>query len=59
MRLGPGRSASVTFRLQPADLAVFDEAAHRSAVVPGRYTLSVGSSSRDLAQRASFDVGRG
>ncbi|HEY7621455.1 MAG TPA: glycoside hydrolase family 3 C-terminal domain-containing protein [Solirubrobacteraceae bacterium] len=49
--LGPGRSAVVSFRLDPADLAT-----------PGRYTLFVGSSSRDLPERASFDpatLGRG
>jgi hypothetical protein len=42
--LGPGRSTVVSFRLDPADLAT-----------PGRYTLYVGSSSRDLPERASFD----
>ena len=49
--LGPGRSTVVSFRLDPADLAT-----------PGRYTLYVGSSSRDLPERASFDpdtLGRG
>ena len=52
VRLAAGRSARVTFRLEPADLAVFD--GQRSTVVPGRYTLAVGSSSRDLAERESF-----
>jgi beta-glucosidase len=42
--LGPGRSTVVSFRLDPADLST-----------PGRYTLFVGSSSRDLPERASFD----
>jgi beta-glucosidase len=49
--LGPGRSTVVSFRLDPADLAT-----------PGRYTLYVGSSSRDLPEQASFDpdtLGRG
>jgi beta-glucosidase len=57
VRLGPGRSERVTFRLEPADLSIFDERAHRPVVVPGRYTLAVGASSRDLADRASFAVG--
>jgi beta-glucosidase len=46
VRLEPGRSAVVTFHLQRADLAY-----------GGRYTLYVGSSSRDLDERASFDLG--
>jgi beta-glucosidase len=58
VRLGAGRHAKVTFRLDPAhDLSVFDEAAHRFVVVPGRYTLAVGESSRDLAVREPFTVG--
>jgi beta-glucosidase len=54
VRLEPGRSARVTFELGAEDLSVFDEGAGDWATVPGRYVLSVGSSSRDLAQRASF-----
>jgi beta-glucosidase len=55
VRLAPGRSERVTFRLHPEnDLSVFDEAAHRFVVVPGRYTLAVGASSRDLAEHESF-----
>jgi beta-glucosidase len=46
VRLAPGGSALVTFHLQPADLAY-----------SGRYTLYVGSSSRDLGERASFELG--
>jgi beta-glucosidase len=43
--LGPGRSTVVSLRLDAADIST-----------PGRYTLFVGSSSRDLPERASFDV---
>jgi beta-glucosidase len=43
--LGPGRSTVVSLRLDAADFST-----------PGRYTLFVGSSSRDLPERASFDV---
>jgi beta-glucosidase len=57
VNLGPGRSALVSFRLRPADLASYDERAGRFVVARGRYTLFVGSSSRDLDERASFDVG--
>jgi beta-glucosidase len=57
VQLAPGRSAVVTFRLDRADLAYFDEGAHRQVVADGRYTLSVGSSSRDLPESASFELG--
>ena len=57
VQLAPGRSAVVTFRLDRADLAYFDESAHRQVVAAGRYTLAVGSSSRDLPESASFQLG--
>ncbi len=44
VRLGSGRSAVVTFRIDRAKLP------------GGRYTLFVGSSSRDLPEHASFDL---
>jgi beta-glucosidase len=56
--LGPGRSTVVSFRLDRADLSSFHEGTHRWVVADGRYTLAVGSSSRDLPQRASFEPGR-
>ena len=57
VQLAPGRSALVTFRLERADLTYFDEGAHRQVVADGRYTLAVGSSSRDLPESASFELG--
>jgi beta-glucosidase len=57
VQLAPGRSAVVAFRLDRADLAYFDEGAHRQVVAGGRYTLAVGSSSRDLPESASFTLG--
>ena len=57
VELAPGRSAVVSFRLDRADLAYFDEGAHRQVVAGGRYTLSVGGSSRDLPESASFELG--
>ena len=56
-QLGPGRSAVVSFRLDRADLSYFDEGAHRQVVADGRYTLFVGSSSRDLPQSAELRAG--
>ena len=58
VQLDPGRSAVVTFHLDRADLAYFDEGAGRQVLADGRYTLSVGSSSRDLPLSASFELGR-
>jgi beta-glucosidase len=57
VQLAPGHSAVVSFRLDRADLAYFDEGARRQLVADGRYTLSVGSSSRDLPESASFELG--
>jgi beta-glucosidase len=57
VQLAPGRSAVVSFRLDRADLAYFDEGTHGQVVADGRYTLSVGSSSRDLPESASFELG--
>jgi beta-glucosidase len=45
VELGSGQSTVVSFRLDPADLAT-----------PGRYALIIGQSSRDLDERATFDV---
>jgi beta-glucosidase len=59
VQLGPGRGARVTFRLAPSDLSVYDETARRFVVVPGRYTLAVGASSRDLSEHETFLVGGG
>ena len=52
-----GRSAVVAFRLVRADLSYFDERWGKASIADGRYTLSVGSSSRDLAESASFALG--
>ncbi len=55
LRLDPGRSALVTFRLDRGDLAYFDASAGREVVAEGRYTLLVGGSSDDLPLREGFD----
>jgi beta-glucosidase len=58
VHLEPGQSAVVSFRLDRADLAHYDERAHRQVVADGRYALFVGSSSRDLPESESFELGR-
>jgi hypothetical protein len=47
----------VFFRLGRDELSYFDEGRGEPVVAGGRYTLSVGSSSRDLEERASFEIG--
>jgi beta-glucosidase len=58
VRLAPGQSRRVFFRLGRDELSYFDAARGRPVVADGRYTLSVGSSSRDLDERARFEIGR-
>jgi beta-glucosidase len=56
--LGPGQSRFVAFRLSPSDLAYYNTGAGKFTVAPGRYTVLVGTSSTELDDRASFEVGR-
>lgn len=55
--LGPGESTIVRFRLATADLAYFEENLNHLVVADGRYQLFVGSSSRDLHDHVSFQLG--
>jgi beta-glucosidase len=55
--LAPGQSRRVFFRLGRDELSYFDEGRGKPVVADGRYTLSVGSSSRDLEERARFEIG--
>ncbi len=57
VQLDAGDSTSLTFRLDRDDLAYFDENLNRWVVAPGRYTVSLGTSSIDLDHRATFSVG--
>jgi beta-glucosidase len=53
----PGRRRGRLLPTRPRDPAYFDEGAHRQVVADGRYTLSVGSLSRDPPESASFELG--
>jgi beta-glucosidase len=55
--LAPGQSRFVVFRLSPSDLAYYSSSQSKFTVAPGRYTVLVGTSSTDLENRASFDIG--
>jgi len=52
VQLRPGREAQVRLRLDRRDLAVWSDARGRWVVPAGRYTLMVGSSSRDIRATA-------
>jgi beta-glucosidase len=56
VRLDPGQTATVTFKLQPRDLAYYD--AHQKAWVstPGLHRIYVGSSSRDIRVQRDFEL---
>ena len=55
--LAPGQSRTVLFRMAPSDLAYFNVSRGRWTVAPGRYRALVGTSSTDLEQAASFQIG--
>ncbi|MBE1535191.1 glycoside hydrolase family 3 C-terminal domain-containing protein [Actinomadura algeriensis] len=52
--LEPGQSKTVTFPLSTRDLSYWNVEAKRWKVADGCYTVMVGASSRDIAQRGSF-----
>ncbi len=56
VELAPGKSAHVTLGLNPRSLSYWDIAAHDWKIAPGKYTISLGSSSRDLHLTATFDI---
>lgn len=55
--LKPGESQIVTFRLGPADLALWDKDM-RFVVEPGDFTLMVGASSKDIRLTGTLNVTR-
>jgi beta-glucosidase len=54
--LKPGESKNVTVNIQPKYLSIFDESKDAWYLVPGRYTIMVGGSSRDLPLSQTIDV---
>jgi beta-glucosidase len=51
-----GAKTHVAIELPIRDLAHYDPATKRDVVDPGRYELTVGGSSADVRQRATFDI---
>ncbi len=53
VQLAPGESRTVTLRIDPKFLSIFDEHKDGWEVLPGEYTFMVGSSSRSMPLRAT------
>ncbi|HUV97090.1 MAG TPA: glycoside hydrolase family 3 C-terminal domain-containing protein [Acidobacteriaceae bacterium] len=56
IKLQPGQRDFVTLTVPPRMLAIFNVQKHVWQVLPGRYWISVGSSSRNLPMRRHFDL---
>lgn len=54
--LQPGESQTITFRLNPKDLASFDTYSSSWIAEAGKYTVNVGASSLNIKQSATFDL---
>jgi beta-glucosidase len=58
VELNPGESKTVSMPLNKESLAVWDEAAHDWKVYPGKYSVEVGASSRDIRSKGAFTIAR-
>ncbi len=58
VELNPGESKMVTMTLGKESLAAWDEGAHDWKVYPGKYTVDVGASSRDIRYNGSFTIAK-
>ena len=56
VNLAPGTSEVVTFEVNHKDLAFWNESAHKWQVNPGDYTVSIGTSSNDIATQVTVSV---
>jgi beta-glucosidase len=56
VRLAPGESKSVTLRLDPFYLSIFNAEKDAWELVPGEYIIQAGASSRDLSLRGSVHM---
>jgi beta-glucosidase len=54
--LEPGESKIVTFKLDMHSMAVWDTGRHSWVVHPGVYSVMVGSGSRDIRLKGSFEI---
>lgn len=56
IELEPGETRTVTLKLDEGAFAFWDEATHAWRIEPGRFTLELGRSSRDIRQTLSVTV---
>jgi beta-glucosidase len=56
--LQPGDTKTVSFTLDKAALSYYDAAVHDWVVQPGRFTVLVGASSRDIRAKGEFEPAR-
>ena len=56
--LQPGETRTVSFELDKAAMSFYDSAAHDWAAEPGRFTVLVGASSRDIRAKGGFELVR-
>src|SRR5450755_690088 len=54
--LQPGETKTVTFTLDKAAMSYYDPAVHDWVAQPGRFTVLVGSSSRDIRAKGDFEL---
>jgi len=54
--LEPGQAKTVSFTLDQAAMSYYDTGVHDWVAEPGRFTVLVGASSRDIRARGSFDL---
>jgi len=58
VELNPGESKTVTMALNKDSLPAWDEGSHGWKVYPGKYTVDVGASSRDIRYKGSFTIAK-
>jgi beta-glucosidase len=56
--LQPGETKTVTFTLDKAAMSYYDPAVHDWVAQPGRFTVLVGSSSRDIRAKGDFELAK-
>ena len=56
--LQPGETQTITIVLDPMSLASFDTQTSSWVADAGKYTVKVGSSSKNISQTATFDLGK-
>jgi beta-glucosidase len=56
--LQPGETRTVSFTLDKAALSFYDPALHDWVAEPGRFTVLVGASSRDIRAKGEFELAR-